>query len=121
VEGPSGQPLMRTARDAGLVMDACFSHKTTRALLYASNMPEKFFDLSSGDAGEILQKLRNYRIRIAVVCPPGSVKFSRMFPEMAEEEARVGYFEFSKRSKRPARGSYRDRRLQPALGGDFSA
>jgi len=92
VEGPSGQPLMRTARDAGLVMDACFSHKTTLALLHASNMPEKFFDLSSGDAGEILQKLRNYRIRIAVVCPPGRVKFSRMFPEMAEEEARVGYF-----------------------------
>ena len=34
VEGPEGLPLMRTDRNAGLVMDACFSHETTLALLW---------------------------------------------------------------------------------------
>ena len=44
-------------------------------------------------AGAILQKLWNYRIRLAVVCAPGSVRFSRMFGEMAAEESRSGYFQ----------------------------
>lgn len=38
------------------------------ALLYAPNLTAKF-DLSSREAGAILQKLRDYRIRLAVVCP----------------------------------------------------
>lgn len=92
VEGPPGGPLMRDAGDAGLVVEACFSSGVDRALLYAQNLTGAFFDLSSGDAGAILQKLRNYGIRVAVVCPAGSVRFSSRFGEMAEEEARAGHF-----------------------------
>lgn len=65
------------------------------ALLYASNLSAGFFDLSSGEAGAILQRLRNYGVRLAVVCPPGSVQFSR-FGEMVAEERRrpdFGVFE----------------------------
>ena len=49
---------MRGVEDAGLVVEARFSGGVDRALLYAQNLTEA-----------ILQKLRNYRIRVAVVCP----------------------------------------------------
>ena len=84
---------MRTTEDATLLIEGCISHRAKAALLYAPNLTEKFFDLSSGEAGAILQKLRNYRIRLAIVCAPGSVWFSSRFGEMVAEESRVGYFQ----------------------------
>jgi hypothetical protein len=39
----------------------------------------------------VLQKLRNYGIRLAVVCPSESM-FSRRFGEMVAEERRSPYF-----------------------------
>jgi hypothetical protein len=93
LEGPPDLPLMRSTEDATLLVENCFSHRAQAALLYAANLPERFFDLSSGEAGAILQKLRNYRIRLAVVCTPGSVQFSSRFGEMAAEESRTGYFQ----------------------------
>lgn len=83
---------MRSADDAGLVIEACYSKGVDSALLFAENLTENFFDLSSGEAGVILQKLRTYRIRIAVVYNPELVRFSSRFGEMAEEEGRTGYF-----------------------------
>jgi hypothetical protein len=74
------------------VIEACLSDSATAALLYAANMTPAFFDLSSGEAGEILQKLRNYRIRLAIVCPPGSVRFSSRFGEMLADERRGTHF-----------------------------
>jgi GrpB-like predicted nucleotidyltransferase (UPF0157 family) len=88
VEGAPNEPLMTRMDDASRVIEACFSHRARLALLYASNLTERFFDLSSGDAGAILQKLRNYGVRLAVVCPPGSVQFSSRFGEMLAEEHR---------------------------------
>jgi len=93
VEGPPDSGLIRCIEDASLIVEACFSQGVSSALLYAPNLTEKFFDLSSGEAGAILQKLRNYYIRLAVVCPTNSVRFSRMFGEMAAEETRTGYFQ----------------------------
>jgi len=92
IEAAPNVPLMRRIEDATLLVEACFSNRVSSALLYAPNLTEKFFDLSSGEAGAILQKLRNYGIRVAVVCPPGTVRFSSMFGEMAAEESRTGYF-----------------------------
>ena len=92
VEGPPDLQLMRSIEDAGLVVEACISGGVDSALLYASNLTERFFDLSSGEAGAILQKLRNYRIRVAVVCTPGSIRFSTRFNEMAVEESRGDHF-----------------------------
>ena len=92
VEGPPDLPLVHSVEDAVLLVEACFSHRAKAALLYAPNLTQKFFDLSSGEAGAILQKLRNYRIRLAVVCAPSSVRFSSSFGEMVAEESRVGYF-----------------------------
>ena len=92
MEGPPGRPFLRSADDASLVVEACFNGKAKAALLHAPNLTERFFDLSSGEAGAVLQKLRNYRIRLAVVCAPDRVRFSRPFGEMAEEESLAGHF-----------------------------
>jgi hypothetical protein len=92
LEGPEGAPLIQRAEDSRSVLEACIEWRIRAVLLHASNMPPGFFDLSSTKAGTVLQKLRNYGVRLAVVCAPGAVQFSRMFPEMAAEEKSRGYF-----------------------------
>src|SRR5579871_5931457 len=92
VEGSPDLPLMRRVEDATTILEACFSARASGALLYPANLTAGFFDLSSGEAGAVLQKLRTYGVRLAVVCAPGEARFSRMFGEMASEEGRGGYF-----------------------------
>ena len=70
---------MSRAEDASRVVEACLSSGVHDALLYSQNLTDAFFDLSSGQAGAILQKLRNYGVRLAVVCPPDTVQFSSRF------------------------------------------
>jgi hypothetical protein len=88
VEGQPDTPFLESSDEVRLLLEACFSAGTRAALLYAENLPAAFFDLSSGQAGAILQKLRNYRVRLAVVAPPGRIRVSSRFAEMVEEERR---------------------------------
>ena len=83
---------MTDAEDAVILLETCFSHGTRNALLYAENLPAEFFDLSSGQAGAILQRLRNYGVRLAVVCLPGTERFSSHFGEMLAEEQQGHFF-----------------------------
>jgi hypothetical protein len=92
VEGPSDTPLMPSADDVGRILEACFSAGARAALLYAENLPAAFFDLSSGQAGAILQKLRTYGVRLAVVARPGRIQASSRFGEMVAEERRGRHF-----------------------------
>jgi hypothetical protein len=86
LEGPPDEPLLATVEDASRIVEACWSSGAHAALLYAANLTPGFFDLSTGEAGAILQKLQNYRIRLAVVCPPGLVMSSRFGELLAEEQ-----------------------------------
>jgi hypothetical protein len=92
IERPAHEPWLTTVADWKTLVEACASARSWDALLHPANLPAAFFDLSSGVAGEYLQKWRQYRVRVAVLCPPGSVAFSSRFPEMVAEEARKGYF-----------------------------
>jgi len=93
LEASAGRPLMSRVDDAALVVEACLSGGVDRVLLYAENLTRGFFDLSSGEAGCILQKLRNYRIRLAVVvCVPQRVRVSSHFGELIAEENRREHF-----------------------------
>src|SRR6516162_2519942 len=92
VEGLPDTPLLLGADDVGLVLEACFSAGARAALLYAENLPAAFFDLSSGQAGAVLQKLRTYGVRLAVVSAPGRVRVSTRFGEMVAEESRGRHF-----------------------------
>lgn len=91
-EWPADAAPLRKPGDATRVIELCVSHRVEAALLRAENLTENFFDLSSREAGEILQKLRTYGFRIAVVYTPGQVRFSSRFGEMVDEEAKTGYF-----------------------------
>jgi hypothetical protein len=89
VEGTPGEPLMRKSQDATLLLEACFSHGVHGALVYPENLTARFFDLSSGEAGDVLDKLRRYQLRLAIVCGPGSVSFSSRFTEILSDDLRV--------------------------------
>ena len=89
VEGDAGEPLIRRTDDAARLLEACFAAKTHCALLYPANVTPRFFDLSSGEAGLILDKLRRFRLRLAVVCSPGSVAFSSRFAELRADDLRI--------------------------------
>jgi Domain of unknown function (DUF4180) len=89
VEGTLGEPLMRRPQDATLVLEACFSARVRGVLLYPENLTSQFFDLSSGEAGEVLDKLRRFHVRLAVVCEPNTVRFSSRFLEILSDDLRV--------------------------------
>lgn len=113
VEGTPAEGLLEAPKDVTRVIEACFSAGTHAALLYSSNLTPRFFDVSSLDAGEILQKLRNYRIHLAVVLDPDAAPASRRFHELLEAERRDAHF--SVFSDRPAAVAWlADRR--PATG-----
>jgi hypothetical protein len=94
LEGPPDGEFLRKTADWTRIVEGCSAAETRLVLLYAPNMTPRFFDLSSGEAGEILQKLRSFGVRIALVCPAGSVRFSTRFPEVIAEENRLAYFRF---------------------------
>lgn len=65
------------------------------ALLFGGGaLPGAFFDLSSGVAGELVQKLANYGIRMAGVVPDLAAH-SRRFQEFAEEANRGRQIHFA--------------------------
>ncbi len=88
-EGLPGQPLIESSDDITKLIEADYT--VHRFLLYPENLPANFFDLSSRQAGEILQKLRNYHIRLAVVHTP-ALQLSSRFGEMLADEMRGPYF-----------------------------
>jgi len=92
-EGPPGQPLVRDANDTTTLLEACFAFPTRRALLYEENLPPAFFDVSSGQPGLFLQKLRTYDLRVAVVARLDSVPMSRRFRELLAAERRDRTFD----------------------------
>jgi len=89
IEGPPGRPLLLERGDVTtLLLEECFAVPTRSALLYAENLPQGFFDVSSQVAGAFLQKLRTYGLRVAVVAPPASVLPSHRFGQLLAAESR---------------------------------
>jgi hypothetical protein len=59
--------LIKSAQDAlDLFSDAVYKG-CNNFIVYKENLPEDFFDLKTGIAGEILQKFSNYRMRLAII------------------------------------------------------
>jgi hypothetical protein len=50
-----------------LMVDAGYTHFAQRMIIHKESLPQEFFDLKSGIAGEILQKFSNYRMKLAIV------------------------------------------------------
>ena len=92
LEGQPEQPFLSSVKDMNRIIEACYPADTNLVLLYAPNLTSAFFDLSSGEAGEILQKVQTYHMRLAIVCPPDSVQYSSRFGEMLSETRQSRYF-----------------------------
>ena len=92
LEREAGVRYIADAAEVGRLIEDCISSGSRAALLHADNLPRMFFDLSSGQAGAILQKLRTYRVRLAVVAPKERVVPSPLFVDMVAEERRSGQF-----------------------------
>lgn len=79
----NGQVLGK--KEDGLdLISLCGEHDTHGVLLEAEKLSEDFTQLRTGVAGEILQKLSNYRVRLAVVVSENQDYPSR-FKEMIKE------------------------------------
>src|SRR5712671_5781599 len=89
VEGVAGESFLRNVDDTSRILEACFSNQTNAVLLYTENVTPRFFDLSSAEAGLILDKLRRFQIRLAVVCSPGTTHFSSRFTQILADDLRV--------------------------------
>ena len=79
------------ARDALNVVGLAHGADTDRVLLDGKLLPAAFFDLSSGFAGEFVQKLTNYGIKAAAVIAPGDSR-SDNFNAFARESRRGSHF-----------------------------
>jgi hypothetical protein len=64
-----------------------------RAILLDSQLDESFFDISTGVAGEVVQKCMNYGLRLAVITSSLDER-SDYFRQFAQESSRHGRFVF---------------------------
>ena len=89
--GMAGTPLLSSSEDLSSLLEACFASGARSLLLHPENLPSRFFDLRSGEAGEILQRLRNYGFRLALLAKPAELPAGR-FTEMSRDESQARDF-----------------------------
>ena len=90
--GIPGKRLIQTEDDITQILELCYENNTNRVLLYAENFSDQFFDLSSGEAGMILQKFSLYLVKLAAVLKLDEVPHSQKFGELAVEVNRGNQF-----------------------------
>jgi hypothetical protein len=86
----------------GAAMDlvaACLEQGTHRLLLEARHLPPAFFELRSGFAGELVQKMQNYRIRVAGVFPSEASYGDRFREFLLEARRGHGFRVFAARDE----------------------
>jgi hypothetical protein len=70
--------------DPLVLVTAAIESDSGAILVDAAHLPDAFFDLKTGVAGEFAQKAANYRLRVAAVLPHGASHGDR-FDEFARE------------------------------------
>jgi PadR family transcriptional regulator, regulatory protein AphA len=84
IESSGANGRLACEADALELVALCGEHDVDGLLLHASHLASKFFDLKTGLAGAVLQKLTNYRVKTALVAPPQTVSGKR-FSEFVYE------------------------------------
>ncbi len=88
--------------DALGLITARWEHNSNRLLIDSGNFPETFFDLRSRFAGEFIEKVQNYRIRVAAVFT-AEARYSDRFEEFLVEARRGRLFRaFTRREEAEA-------------------
>jgi len=85
--------LINSEKVALEMVTACGENETDRLLFTWHNLPEDFYNLRTGLAGEVLQKLATYFIRAAFVLPGDFIKPVR-FSELVYELNKGMQFRF---------------------------
>jgi len=79
--------------DPAAIVRACVESGAPALLLDEGALPPEFFDLSTRLAGDLVQRVTLYHIRMAGVVPDPSVH-SRPFQDFAREAGHGGPFRF---------------------------
>jgi|TARA_Y100000310_G_scaffold341446_1_gene440605 hypothetical protein len=91
VEASPEQIAIRSEQDAVDLIAMCGGQHRQKLLLCAGNLTRDFFDLKTGLAGQVLQKLATYNIQTAAVLPRVLWQRGR-FRELADESNRGRHF-----------------------------
>jgi PadR family transcriptional regulator AphA len=86
-------PQAAGAFDPMTVIAACIESEERNLLVDDGALPPEFFDLSTGAAGALVQKLTLYEIRMAGVVPDPSIH-SQSFQDFAREANKGRWFRF---------------------------
>jgi PadR family transcriptional regulator AphA len=87
------EPTVGQSFDPLAIFTACVESGAPSLLLDTDKLPEEFFDLSTGLAGELLHKLTTYRMRLAGVVPDVGAH-SKRFQEFAYEANKGHHYRF---------------------------
>ena len=63
----SAETFLNEVEDILDVMANLYSEHITNMIIYEHNLPEKFFDLKTRFAGEVLQKFSSYHMHLAII------------------------------------------------------
>jgi hypothetical protein len=74
IKGGAGRVLLTNERDLLDLISFCGEQDSNRLLLFAENLPQRFFDLRSGEAGSVLQKFSNYHMKVAAVLQTSHIR-----------------------------------------------
>lgn len=86
-------PLSAGPFDPAGVVVTCIESGARGLLLDQGSLPPEFFDLSTGIAGALVQRLTTYGIRMAAVVPDPTIH-SRPFQDFAREASTGRHFRF---------------------------
>ena len=95
VEVVADTVVLRTEQDVlDLMATAQYEHRAEALALHAHNLADDFLDLRTGLAGAVLQKISNYRFRLAVLGDFSNVA-SRALRDFIGESNRSGQVVFA--------------------------
>lgn len=79
---PPGKSI-QSEQDGLDMIGICFEHEANLLLIHGDLLTEEFFNLRTGLAGTVLQKLMNYNIKAAAIL--NEEKFNNRFKELVKE------------------------------------
>ncbi|OAI41955.1 hypothetical protein AYO38_11900 [bacterium SCGC AG-212-C10] len=84
-------PRIATVRDVTDLIGDCMGEEATAVAIPVGHIDASFFDLRSGFAGDVLQKMVNYGLKLAVIGDiSGYVERSNAFRDLVREADRGG-------------------------------
>jgi hypothetical protein len=95
------QPIARVD-DALRFVEASYEHGTRAFLIDGRLLPAEFFELRTRFAGEFLQKLVNYQLRVAAVVPADPSRGAKFAGFVSELERSPVFRVFAERTEAEA-------------------